>query len=70
MEVQFVREEGLRDVKKDIRNICRIKYGGWFLWERQVNFEKFFRIRGEEQELEKEKKLCVLEGRKMVFRDD
>uniref|UniRef100_A0A9L0KCQ7 non-specific serine/threonine protein kinase n=1 Tax=Equus asinus TaxID=9793 RepID=A0A9L0KCQ7_EQUAS len=70
MEVQPVREEGLRDVKKDTRNICRTKHGGWLLWERQANPEKLPRTQGEEQEPEKEKKPCVSEGRKMVPRDD
>ncbi|XP_074168738.1 serine/threonine-protein kinase DCLK3 isoform X1 [Rhinolophus sinicus] len=66
MEAQPVREEGLRDGKKDTRN----KQGGWFLREHQAHSEKLPRTRGEEQEAEKEKKPCVAGGRKMLPRDD
>ncbi|KAM5232389.1 serine/threonine-protein kinase DCLK3 isoform 1-T1 [Hipposideros larvatus] len=66
MEAQPVREEGLRDGKKDTRN----KHGGWFLREHQAHSEKLPRTRGEEQEAEKEKKPCASGGGKILPRDD
>lgn len=66
MEAQPVREEGLRDGKKDPRS----KHGGWFPREHPADSEKLPRTRGEEQEAEKEKKPCVSSGRKMLPRED
>ncbi|KAM9187310.1 serine/threonine-protein kinase DCLK3 [Dugong dugon] len=70
VEAQPVVDEGLREVKKDTRNVCRNKHGGWLLREHRADFEKLPRTRGEETEAEKEKKSCVPGGRKVVLRDD
>ncbi|KAK2507642.1 hypothetical protein MC885_003845, partial [Smutsia gigantea] len=69
-EVPPVREEGLRDAKKDTRTICRNKQHGWLLGEQLVDSEKLPRTGGEEQEAEKEKKPRVSGGRKAVSRDE
>ncbi|KAM8758211.1 serine/threonine-protein kinase DCLK3 [Rhynchonycteris naso] len=66
VEAQPVREEGLRDGKKDSRN----KHGGWFLREHHAKSGKPPKTTGEEQEAEKEKMPGVSGGRKMLPRDD
>ncbi|XP_007943939.2 serine/threonine-protein kinase DCLK3 [Orycteropus afer afer] len=70
VDAQPVTDEGLREVKKDTRNVCRNKHGGWLLREQRADSEKLPRTRGEEKEAEKEKKVCTSGGRKMVLRDD
>uniref|UniRef100_A0A8C4FGB4 non-specific serine/threonine protein kinase n=1 Tax=Catagonus wagneri TaxID=51154 RepID=A0A8C4FGB4_9CETA len=58
--------------EKDGRNAGRSKQGGWLLRERHANLdpEKLARTRGDEQEVEKEKKSGVSGGRKMAPRDE
>ncbi|XP_010593886.2 serine/threonine-protein kinase DCLK3 [Loxodonta africana] len=70
VEAQPGTDEGLREVKKDTRNVCRNKHGGWLLREHRADPEKLPRTRGEEKEAEKEKKGCVPAGRKVVLRDE
>ncbi|XP_013369264.1 PREDICTED: serine/threonine-protein kinase DCLK3 [Chinchilla lanigera] len=62
--------EGPRDVKKDIRHVCKNKHGTCLLREHQTELERLSKTRGEEKEAEKEKKSGVSGGRKMTVRDD
>ncbi|XP_006869248.1 PREDICTED: serine/threonine-protein kinase DCLK3 [Chrysochloris asiatica] len=70
VESQLVTDQGLREGKKETKTLCRKKHGGWLLREHRTDSEKLPRTRAEEKETEKEKKVCVSGGRKMVLRDD
>lgn len=60
-------EEGLADVKKDPRHICRSKHDGWLLREQhQAEPQRLPRTRGEEKEADHEKKPGGSAGRKMA----
>ncbi|MBZ3888914.1 Serine/threonine-protein kinase DCLK3 [Sciurus carolinensis] len=63
-------EEGQRDVKKDAKQVCRNKHGGWLLREPQADPEKLPRTGEKEKEAEKEKKPGASGGRKAALRDD
>ncbi|XP_072797065.1 serine/threonine-protein kinase DCLK3 [Vicugna pacos] len=71
-EVQPGREEGPRDRKKDSRSAGRSRQGGWPLKEHQadLDLEKLPRTQRDEQEVEKERKLGMSRGRKMVLQDE
>ncbi|XP_021094397.1 serine/threonine-protein kinase DCLK3 isoform X2 [Heterocephalus glaber] len=73
IEVPPVTEEGPRDMKKDIRHVCKNKHGARLLREHQTELDKLSKTQGEEKEAEKEKKpgvSGVSGGRRMTVRDD
>ncbi|XP_059018132.1 serine/threonine-protein kinase DCLK3 [Mustela lutreola] len=58
-EAQPVREEGLRDVKREARSACRNRPGGWQPREQQAEPEALPGPRGGEQDADQEKQPCT-----------
>lgn len=58
-EAQPVREDGLRDVKREARSACRNRPGGWQPREQQAEPEALPGPRGGEQDADQEKQPCT-----------
>nr|XP_044992963.1 serine/threonine-protein kinase DCLK3 [Jaculus jaculus]XP_044992964.1 serine/threonine-protein kinase DCLK3 [Jaculus jaculus] len=59
-----VMDEGPRDTKKDTRQACRNKQGGWLLREQQAEPPQLPRAQEDEKEADKEKRPAGSGGRK------